>query len=254
MGIVATLYDHADDPTSQHDYWMRLILDSIERSLADSRRSTVFFNRISPGAFSAMPLQESLQRIHGPQQMAGIIIISFDLEPDAVADAVAAMEDRQMPAVSILAGEMSRPLPHVYYDNVGAGYLAADHLIRIGYEDLTMVMPFHAGWAEQRLEGAGHDFAVVGFDDNPQSRIGGLSSVRPPMSAMGHQAARLLLHQINGERNATQIRLPAHLITRASATDEGDAPSVRKMWRTEQAHWDTLMYPARSNRQAAIPG
>jgi DNA-binding LacI/PurR family transcriptional regulator len=314
VGVIASLYSDPGKPDSQHNFWMRLIVDSIERSLADSRRATTFQNRVvSPGGLS-LPLGEALE-ITARQQLAGIIVICFDMEPDAAAEAVAGFDSWEIPVVSVLAGETVRPIPHVYYDNVGAGYQAADYLIRLGYTSLTMIAPFRAGWVDERLDGVrramrhaalpdsaltvhegdhgpwrlvedpapatlrslykafaegwtpeggiicasdsvaftllglladrldtpDYDFAVVGFDDNPNSRMGGLTSLRPPMSAIGYEAARLILGQIDGQRNATQVRLRAHLIPRPSACDDPDAPAMRKAWRTEQANWRSLL-------------
>ena len=69
---------------------------------------------------------------------------------------------------------------------------------------------------------AGQDFAVVGFDDAPCARSGGLTTLRPPLEAMGKEAARLLLDEMQGPRVNLQVRLRAHLITRASTYFQPD--------------------------------
>lgn len=62
----------------------------------------------------------------------------------------------------------------------------------------------------------GKDFAVVGFDDADCARSGGLTTMRPPLEAMGREAARLLMDEMRGSCVSLQVRLRAHLITRAS--------------------------------------
>lgn len=63
---------------------------------------------------------------------------------------------------------------------------------------------------------AGRDFAIIGFDDDPLSRTIGLSTLRPPLEAMAREAARLLEEHMQGLSFSLQVRLRAHVITRAS--------------------------------------
>lgn len=65
---------------------------------------------------------------------------------------------------------------------------------------------------------AGKDFALLGFDDDPEARTLGLTSVRPPMQAMAREAARLLFDHKQGLDASLQIRLRAHVIPRASTS------------------------------------
>ena len=71
--------------------------------------------------------------------------------------------------------------------------------------------------AELGLE-AGRDFAVLGFDDEPQARVLGLTSLRPPMQGMAREAARLLMESLQGVHGSLQVRLRAHVIPRASTS------------------------------------
>lgn len=64
----------------------------------------------------------------------------------------------------------------------------------------------------------GVDFGLVGFDDDPLSCSVGLSTVRPPVEAMGEAAAKLLLRALGGERGSSQVRLRSHLIPRSSTS------------------------------------
>jgi DNA-binding LacI/PurR family transcriptional regulator len=63
---------------------------------------------------------------------------------------------------------------------------------------------------------AGRDFGLIGFDDDARSCSLGLSTVRPPVEAMGEEAGRLLLRTMHGQKQGLQVRLRSHLIPRAS--------------------------------------
>jgi len=64
---------------------------------------------------------------------------------------------------------------------------------------------------------SGQDYAMVGFDDDAKARTVGLTTLRPPLEAMGREAARLLLEEMSGTRVNQQLRLRAHLIPRYSS-------------------------------------
>ncbi len=68
---------------------------------------------------------------------------------------------------------------------------------------------------------AGHDFGLVGFDDNPRSFAEGLTTVRPPVEAMGEEAGRLLLRTLHGDKKGQLVRLRSHLIPRLSTARLG---------------------------------
>ncbi len=72
------------------------------------------------------------------------------------------------------------------------------------------------GAASERGLLAGRDFGLIGFDDDARSCSAGLSTVRPPVEAMGEEAGRLLLRALHGEKKGLQVRLRSHLIPRAS--------------------------------------
>lgn len=61
----------------------------------------------------------------------------------------------------------------------------------------------------------GRDYAVLGFDDHPSAEEHSLTTLRPPLEAMGREAVRLLGEELAGGHNH-QVRLRANLIKRAS--------------------------------------
>lgn len=72
---------------------------------------------------------------------------------------------------------------------------------------------------------AGRDYGLVGFDDAPQSYSVGLTTVRPPIEAMGEEAGRLLLRALQGERSGLQMRLRPQVVPRASTNLNFGVPS-----------------------------
>ena len=72
--------------------------------------------------------------------------------------------------------------------------------------------------AEERGQIAGVEFGLVGFDDDPLSCSVGLTTVRPPVEAMGEAAAKLLQRAIAGERGSSHVRLRSHLIPRTTTS------------------------------------
>lgn len=63
---------------------------------------------------------------------------------------------------------------------------------------------------------AGTDYAIIGFDDVPSARANHLTTMRPPLDAMGEEAARLIIQSIQGSRNGQKISLHSQLIARPS--------------------------------------
>jgi DNA-binding LacI/PurR family transcriptional regulator/DNA-binding transcriptional regulator YhcF (GntR family) len=72
------------------------------------------------------------------------------------------------------------------------------------------------GAASRAGKDAGQDFGLIGFDDDPRSCALGLSTIRPPVEAMGQEAGRMLLGSVSGEKNGLQVRMHSHLIPRSS--------------------------------------
>lgn len=69
--------------------------------------------------------------------------------------------------------------------------------------------------AEQNRTPGSH-FGLIGFDDDLRSCSEGLTTIRPPVEAMGEEAAKMLLRALSGERTRSQLRLRSNIIPRAS--------------------------------------
>lgn len=64
----------------------------------------------------------------------------------------------------------------------------------------------------------GVDYGLIGFDDDARSCTVGLTTVRPPVEAMGEEAGRLLLRALHGENSGLRVCLRSQVIPRASTS------------------------------------
>ena len=87
------------------------------------------------------------------------------------------------------------------------GVIAANDLVALGFRQA----------AEEVGLQAGTDYALVGFDDQPVARVTGLTSLHPPLEALGHEAGLLLLRALEGQETPMQVCLHSHLVARASS-------------------------------------
>lgn len=62
----------------------------------------------------------------------------------------------------------------------------------------------------------GEEIGIVGFDNNPEARQHGLTTLQPPLEMLGREAARLALTALQQESPSLQVRLRSHLLPRLS--------------------------------------
>jgi DNA-binding LacI/PurR family transcriptional regulator/DNA-binding transcriptional regulator YhcF (GntR family) len=86
------------------------------------------------------------------------------------------------------------------------GVIAANDHCAIGF----------AGVALQRGFTAGRQYALIGFDDIPTARTRGLTTLRPPLEAMGQEAGRLLLAALSGQQVSSRVSMHSHLVARST--------------------------------------
>lgn len=89
--------------------------------------------------------------------------------------------------------------------------------------------------AAERGLTAGEDYMLVSFDDHPDALARRLTSLRPPMEAMGAEASRLLLQSLRGQPTSLQMRMRWHVISRASCRPRS-APNLGSRSGKESAH------------------
>ena len=109
--------------------------------------------------------------------------------------------------------EASRALARALLSESRAGVASAPPGITAANDTLALMVL--EATAECGLS-PGPDFGLVGFDDQPLARRRGLTSLHPPLEALGEQAARMVLSRLAGDATAHQLRLRSHLLPRAS--------------------------------------
>jgi DNA-binding LacI/PurR family transcriptional regulator len=113
-----------------------------------------------------------------------------------------------------VAGPFVSRMAPAFFDEILSGSSPDDPPGIISPNDQTAYALLEVAAREGKV--AGHDFGIVGFDDDTRSCVAGLTTVRPPVEAMGEEAGRLLLRTMQGGREGLQVRLRSHLIPRAS--------------------------------------
>ncbi len=288
VGIVAALYVMERSHLALNDFWVRLLVHSLEHDLARDGQVTRFFNRFQGQRRPLIPLGEAVDAVIS-DGADGAAVIALGMDPDEIDRNLSVLDRHDLPVVCVTSGEMRRPVSCVTYDNRGAGYQAAQHLLRGGKGEILYLAPFMAPWVKERLEGieaaaehaglppgavrtyplrsgpwiaeedpqelgyrsarqafaegampprivsandgvafgflraaserglrAGEDFHIVGFDDHPEARSVGLTTLRPPMEAMGQAAAGLLRAALRHDQADTLVRLRWTLLPRES--------------------------------------
>ena len=164
----------------------------------------------------------------------------------------AAVRDAGLPPEALCiwsheAGMGERPTAQAWFDNTEAGRALARTAIARGEASLKAKSGKSFGFigvndavaygfgeiAQKQGLRAGIDFGLIGFDDVPESRDLGLSTIHPPLEEMGEEAARLLIQLLQGKSVPQRVSLRSHLIARNSTC----LPAVgdRPLWRKSNA-------------------
>lgn len=162
IGIIGQLYVTRHDHLELHNFWTRLVLQSLEHAFSEEGGTTQFFNRVQEADCPLVSLSEAIVSLRA-DGVGAIAVVALGLEPQLVDDSLAILEGQDIPVVCITAGELSRPVPHVFYDSRSAGYDAANHLLRRGYREILCLAPFQATWVAERIEGVRAAVAHAGL-------------------------------------------------------------------------------------------
>lgn len=80
-----------------------------------------------------------------------------------------------------------------------------------------------ASEADWRL---GTDYLLIGFDDDVESQQIGLTTLHPPLAALGTEAGRLAMNAVRGgDQLSLQVRLRWHLVPRLSTVLQPNGPA-----------------------------
>ncbi|HEX5322798.1 MAG TPA: GntR family transcriptional regulator, partial [Capsulimonadaceae bacterium] len=94
---------------------------------------------------------------------------------------------------SVAAYDLAHPL--IAEGGLADGVIAANDRVAYGFINAAT----EAGLT------MGRNYALVGFDDNPESRHLGLTSLRPPLAALGEEAGKLVLRALQGEKTGIRV-------------------------------------------------
>lgn len=176
------------------------------RHLIDSGYRRILVLRLCSGAW----LDDRIRGVISAVRDAGMPHRCTVLEPAVVpSDAILQSPERIAAVVAELLAEL-----------LAAGSLEAGTTALVAPSDRAALAVLDQ-LAARGLQ-AGTQIGVIGFDDAPEGRARGLTTVRPPLEAMGIAAARRLRLAMAGERSAVQETLPPTLLPRIT-TDRGTA-------------------------------
>ena len=121
--------------------------------------------------------------------------------------------------VEAVIEEAHDPHPHIpvayhYAQEVLAGGLDADGVIATNDDS---AFGFIRAAGELGLQ-MGVDYAIVGFDDSPESQALGLTTLHPPCASMGREAARAVVRVLRGQNDLASVVLKSRLVVRTSST------------------------------------
>lgn len=153
IGIVASLYPGRTDHLELNNFWVRLLLQSVEHAFSEEGQTTHFYNRVEgiPG-HKPVPLRDALAHV-AAEGVDAVAVITLGTDPNEVDESLSALDNHSVPVVCVTSTALRRPVPHLFYDNRSAGYQAAEHLLRRGSNEILFVAPFEAAWVRERLEG-----------------------------------------------------------------------------------------------------
>ena len=147
VGPVGIITSIAPDAAGQEFF----ILPELEHALSQSGLSTTVLNRVSDPASPVSLTAAVLSMLQ--EDLSALLIVCLDIDSRQISEEMSRISLAGLPTVLILAGELSLPLPHVFYDNRSGGQQAALHLISHGWPEITVVAPFQASWVSERIEG-----------------------------------------------------------------------------------------------------
>ncbi|HEX5323323.1 MAG TPA: substrate-binding domain-containing protein, partial [Capsulimonadaceae bacterium] len=175
---VASLYVFRHDHIELNNFWVRLLVQSLEQSFSGDGQTTRFFNRVQEDQAGQEPLSETIKCMLA-SGVDALVVIAFGMNAGEVDESLAFLDTQNLPVVCITSGALSRPIPHVFYNNHFAGYQAAQHLLRNGAEQILYFAPFTSAWARERMQGAREAMAhsgllpdsLIAYPDNPRAWI-----------------------------------------------------------------------------------
>lgn len=174
------------------------ILHELEHVLSHRGFTTTVFNReqSQPHPSSPHSLAVAVNAVL-KEGVTALILTCLDADRVLIAEELSRMNLGQVPMVCVLAGELTLPIPHVFYDNRSGGHQAMQHLFEQGWHGVTVVAPFSASWVSERIAGVRDAAQAYGLPGDIQELPG---DVKPWLNfedprPMGYQAIQAALKE-----------------------------------------------------------
>ena len=128
----------------------------------------------------------------------------------------------QVPDCIVTPFLSSTPLEPTFENQNNVGYTYAPALLEtvapgdaiIAANDSVAVGILRAAHELGRVPG--RDFGLISFDDYPYARLQGITSLHPPLEAMGREAARMMVRALRGEAIPLHVSLAPYIMARTS--------------------------------------
>jgi len=165
IGIIGRLPRFRDDGTLTGIYWVKAIVNAMERSITEAGGATRLFDILRPDE-EIVPIMEAVGALRD-EKVDGIALV-LDYGAEQIAEVIAKLKLRQFPFIYIGQGELRQPVLNVYYDNRDAGQQAADHLLENGCRSLMYFTPYsgETDWETERLVGVREAILLSGLPAN----------------------------------------------------------------------------------------
>ncbi len=149
---------YACSPDAPESDWQPMIRRSLERQLALSGITSQLIP-LTPGA---PPAAQDIGRWaeEGIGAIVALMIVETPARVEALLKATAGLS---VPMLLVTSIETPCPVPQLFIDQRAAGYIAADHLLCAGYENITFLVPYTGErWLDDRVAGAQAAFRRAG--------------------------------------------------------------------------------------------
>lgn len=158
------------------------LLANIERTHSMIGGMITFYGRQHTGV-DWEPMRQVISRID-IDATDGIILVGIHVDLMDSVDLERSVEESPVPVVCLTSGELPGIIPHVFYDNRYGGYMAAKHLLDLGYEEIVYAAPHISAWGEARLAGIRQ---AISRSENPRASLS--ISPAPHTSTHGPQVS-----------------------------------------------------------------
>ncbi len=174
LGIVSTALINPVFREDVGSLWARIAIRSLEQVISTAGGTTIFFDRYPdslgpyPRGFddkNAISMADAIQFLCSEGADA-IAVVGLCDSRDMSEEILSVLDVGRVPAVYISWHEIQPPLAQVYYDNRYAGYQAAQHLIKSGYQNLVVLNPFIDSWLTERIQGMRDAVRHAGFPED----------------------------------------------------------------------------------------